>query len=174
MADFDYSMAGVDSLVAKLSAVNDDVKTKGGRFALRKAANLIAQKGKENALRLDDPETAESIEKNIVVRFNGRRFKVNGDIAFRVGVLGGAAQYANTRYNRRKGKAGKLYATGGDKGNPGGDTWYWRFLEFGTSKIAAKPFMRPALENNIQGATDLFVSEYSKSITRAIARAGKV
>lgn len=26
------------------------------------------------------------------------------------------------------------------------DAWYWRFLEFGTSKMVARPFMRPAFQ----------------------------
>ena len=26
------------------------------------------------------------------------------------------------------------------------DAWYWRFVEFGTSKMAARPFLRPAFE----------------------------
>lgn len=173
MDDVTFNISGLDALNAKLASVKDDVKVKGGRFALRKAATLIAQRARENALRLDDPETAESIARNIVVRFNGRRFKVNGDIAFRVGILGGAKQYVDSRQNRRKGRVGGSYYMG-DKSNPGGDTWYWRFLEFGTSKIAAKPFMRPALENNMAAAADMFVSEYSKAITRAIARAGNL
>jgi len=26
------------------------------------------------------------------------------------------------------------------------DAYYWRFVEFGTAKMAARPFMRPAFE----------------------------
>lgn len=32
------------------------------------------------------------------------------------------------------------------KKNAEGDAFYWRFVEFGTSKVAAQPFMRPAFE----------------------------
>lgn len=42
----------------------------------------------------------------------------------------------------RLGKARNV--TGGD--NPY-DPFYWRFVEFGTSKMAARPFMRPAFES---------------------------
>lgn len=169
----EFEIQGLDALLAKLDGIKQDAKLKGGRFALRKAANLVAAKAKEGAARLNDPQTSEEIVKNVAVRWNGQRFKNTGDLAFRVGILGGARQYSNTKDNVRKGRAGQTYLTGGDKSNPGGDTFYWRFLEFGTEKAAAKPFMRPALENNIQAATNEFVTEYGKSIDRAIKKAAK-
>ena len=87
------SLIGLDELLGKLESVTSDVKLKGGRFALRKAANLIAIKAKENAKRLDDPTSSEEIAENIAVRWSGKRFKTTGDLAFRVGVMGGARQY---------------------------------------------------------------------------------
>ena len=41
---------------------------------------------------------------------------------------------------------GKKYRKQGKKGNLSQDAWYWRFIEFGTRKMAAMPFLRPALE----------------------------
>jgi len=35
-------------------------------------------------------------------------------------------------------------------------SFFWRFLEFGTSKMAAKPFMRPSFEAAKQRAVDRF------------------
>lgn len=32
--------------------------------------------------------------------------------------------------------------------------WYWKFVEFGTSKMSAQPFMRPAFEAKKQEALD--------------------
>ena len=32
------------------------------------------------------------------------------------------------------------------------DPFYWRFVEFGTSKMPAKPFMRPAFEQSKEKA----------------------
>ena len=171
MADVTFKLEGLEPLLAKFAAITADVKYKGGRFALRKAAMLIAQKAKENAARVNDPETAESIEKNIAVRWNGRLFKRKGDLGFRVGVMGGARQYAGTRENKITGRAGKDYFVGGDKTNPGGDTFYWRFIEFGTQKIGARPIMRPALADNVTTVTTEFVTHFSKALERAIARA---
>lgn len=34
------------------------------------------------------------------------------------------------------------------------DSFYWKFLEFGTSKMAAQPFMRPAFEAKKEAAVE--------------------
>lgn len=41
---------------------------------------------------------------------------------------------------------GKKYQKQGKKGNLSQDAYYWRFVEFGTENMAAKPFLRPAFE----------------------------
>ena len=159
MADsVEFSITGLDSLLGKLEAITYDVKRKGGRSALRKAAQAIRDAAKKNAARLDDPQTAADISKNIVERWNGRMFKRTGDLGFRVGVLGGAG-------GSRKGS--EL------SGLPGGDTRHFRYLEFGTEDTRAQPFMRPALDQNIGLATDVFVREYERAVDRAIKRAAK-
>jgi HK97 gp10 family phage protein len=156
MADsVEFALTGIDSLVAKLEAVTYDMKRKGGRSALRKAAQVIADKAKEGAEKIDDPETGRSIAANIALRWNGRLFKANGDLGFRVGVLHGA-----------------VLKNGGDKAE-NAPTPHWRLFEFGTVNMAAQPFMRKALADNISEATNTFITEYEKAIDRAIKRAAK-
>lgn len=156
MADgVEFSIAGLDSLLGKLEAATYDVKRKGGRAALRKAAQVVAQKAKEGAERIDDKETGRSIADNIALRWNGKLFKQTGDLGFRIGVLHGA-----------------VLKDGGDL-SPNSPTPHWRLIEFGTEKMPAAPFMRPALANNISEVTNTFVTEYEKSIDRAIRRAAK-
>jgi HK97 gp10 family phage protein len=116
---------------------------------------VVANKAKEGAERLDDPETGRSIAANIALRWNGRLFKVSGDLGFRVGVLHGA-----------------VLKNGGDL-SANSPTPHWRLLEFGTAKMAAQPFMRKALADNISEATNTFITEYEKAIDRAIKRAAK-
>lgn len=174
MADgVEVSLNGLDSLLGKMEAVSDVTRNKAGRFALRKAANLIRDRARSNAARIDDPLTKEAIYKNIVASFGSREFRRTGDLTFRVGVMGGARQYANTKANVRKGRVGRTYKTAGDKGNPGGDTWYWRMLEFGTEHAAARPIIRPAM-NGIDGPViNVFAEEMEKAIDRAIRQAMK-
>lgn len=168
-----FSINGIEELLAKIKSVKEDVRYKSGRFALRKAANLVRDAARANARLIDDPLTPFEIPRNIAVRWSGKSFKQSGDLKFRVGILGGARKYANTKSNVRKGRAGEQYQTGGSIiGNqPGGDTYYWRFLEFGTSKMPARPFFQRALSENVNQATDEFVKQYGRGIDRAIKRA---
>ena len=161
-----FELRGVDELNIKLKGLTNDLKYKGGRFALRKAANIVRDSAIAGAERVDDQATPESIAKNIVVRFSPRRFKNTGDLAFRVGVLGGARQtsqkYQDLGIYKGKGKE-----------NPGGDTFYWRFLEFGTEHSSAKPFIRKALSENVSKATDEFIRQYDKTIDRYLSKIAK-
>lgn len=163
-ADVSFKITGLDSLLGKLENLKYETKKKGGRSALRKAAQLVRDAAKQNAQALDDPNSPERISENIVERWNGRLNKRTGDLGFRIGVLGGARDYS---------AYGEIKTGKNSKANPGGDTFYWRFLEFGTQSIPARPFMRPALATNIQAATDKFVTEYEKVIDRAIKRSIK-
>lgn len=156
MAETSVRMTGVDELSKKLEGLKYDMKKKGGRFALRKAAQVIRNAARQNALAVDDTATGRSIAKNIVEKWNGRLNKESGDLGFRIGVTGGA-------------KVPKLNT---DEG-AGGPTPHWRLLEFGTEKMAARPFFARALPENAQRATDTFITEYGKSIDRALKRSGK-
>lgn len=151
--EFDVKIEGLDEIKQKLKGISNDMQYKGGRFALRKAANLIRDDIKQNAQRIDNPDTANDISKNIAVRWSSKSFKQNGDLTFRIGVLGGAK------------KGGKIHA--------GGDTFYWRFLEFGTEFIKAQPFIRPAAETASRKVVNEFVNQYNKALDRAIKRANK-
>lgn len=156
MADgVEFSITGLDSLLGKLESVTYDVRRKGGRAALRKAAQVVVQKAKDGAERIDDKETGRSIADNIALRWNGKLFKQTGGLGFRIGVLHGA-----------------VLKDGGDL-NPNSPTPHWRLIEFGTESMAAVPFMRPALANSISEVTATFVTEYEKAIDRAIRRAAK-
>ena len=44
----------------------------------------------------------------------------------------------------------------------------WHFIEFGTAKMRANPFLRPALDNNAAAVLALLNVELSKGIERAV------
>ncbi len=202
MMENQFSPLALRELGHRFDALTHDVREKGVRFAGRKGAKLIADAARQNARHLDDPQTAESIADNIVVRFSPGTFKRTGDVMFRVGVLGGARNYAKTRENVRKGRVGKAYKTDGDKSNKGGDTWYWRLVEFGRGPVSAKrskfgkkkpladavrgvffgdhvkeapphPFMRPALQENIEPTIGEFASQLNRWLDRWFSRMPK-
>ncbi len=154
--DFEVKFTGLDAVLAKMESVTYDLKKKGGRFALRKAAQVVRDAAKQNAQRVDDSATGRSIAANITEKWNGRLNKTTGDLGFRVGVGGGA----------------KLPKKNKDEG-AGGPTPHWRLLEFGTEKMAARPFFARALSDNAQKATDVFIDQYGRALDRAIKRASK-
>jgi len=88
------------------------------------------------------------------VTFDNRYFRKTGQFRFKIGVAGGAKSQLDNDENK------------------GGDTYYWRYLEFGTSKMAARPFMRPALESSKDAVMDEFFNEMTKVIDRALKDAG--
>ena len=157
-----------------MRALPVDVRMKGARFAGRKAANLIRDAAVENAQRIDDPDTREQISKNVSVRFANREFRRTGDVMFLVGILGGARQYSNTKENVRKRRVGQTYKTNGSSANPGGDTWYWRFVELGTQHAPAQPFLRPALAQKTDAATTEFTSQLNGWLDRYFRKQGIV
>lgn len=154
MAEGEFSLIGIDALLKNMEAVSDVVNGKKARLALRKAANIVADAAKANAEKLDDPGTGRKISENIGVRWNGRRFKQRAEFAFRIGVLKGAVLPKNNHG-----------AVGAGTATP-----HWRLIEFGTKVSIAKPFLRPALANNVGIVTDTFINEFNKALVSAIKR----
>lgn len=159
----EFQITGLDEVLRKMKKLPLELRKKAARVAGRKGANVIARAVKANAKALDRPETPNNISANVKVQFASRVFRQTGDIQFRVGIAGGAKQYADNRLNRRQGRVGKAY-------NTGGSTFYWRFLEFGTQHAPARPFMRPAMEASINPATEAVVTEMGKQIDKLVAK----
>lgn len=59
---------------------------------------------------------------------------------------------------------GKKYRKQGKKGNLSQDAWYWRFVEFGTRKMPARPFLRPALQAKRREAVQAMKDRLSERI----------
>ena len=159
MADkaFSVTMIGIDELSKKLEGLSYDMQKKGGRFALRKAAQVIRDQARSNARQVDDSDTGRSIAQNITEKWGSRFNKQTGDLMFRVGVNQGAVLA----------KKGETV----DKSS-GAKTPHWRLLEFGTEKMAPRPFMIPAMQQAAQAATDKFISTMGPAIDRALKRSG--
>jgi HK97 gp10 family phage protein len=146
---------GMQELSDRIKTVSDDLRYKGGRFALRKAATLVQKAAKQNAQQLDDVETGRSIAKNIAIRWDGRRFKATGNLAFRLGVLHGAVLA----------KPGQPVPK-----EAGAPTPHWRLVELGTEKMPARSFLRRAAAENVEAFMGEFVQQYGKALDRAIKK----
>lgn len=51
-----------------------------------------------------------------------------------------------------------------------GKPYYWRFLEFGTSKLTARPFLRPAFKAKWQEAARVIAEAFRHGVDRAARR----
>lgn len=99
-------------------------------------------------------------------RYRSRSQSTKGKETYLVGVRKGKGIYGNTRLNRRMGRVGKKYTTQGE-------AYYWRFIEFGTSKMPAHPFLRPAFESQKERAVQIIKERLGKAIeaqTRKLVR----
>lgn len=47
------------------------------------------------------------------------------------------------------------------------DAFYGKFVEFGTVKMAPRPFLRPAIDNNVQAAIDAMKERIVKRLEKA-------
>lgn len=164
MYDAQWDLKQSAALVQQLEALPIALRGKAGRSAAGKAMRIVTDAAKANAGRIDDPATARQISRNIAQRFSSKFARQTGDIMIRVGVLGGARDYS---------AYGELGTGRSASENPGGDTFYWRFLEFGTEHSRAQEFMQPALRENAAAVQQKFTDELSAAISRLVKKGGQ-
>lgn len=119
---------GLDAVLRKLKDLPIKVRRSAVRKAAGKGAAVIRKKAKQNALLIDDPETARRIADNIVQRVRSQYFRRTGDTMISIGVLT---------------KRGKIPKGNYDEGRRG-NTPHWHLVELGTERSRALPFLRPA------------------------------
>lgn len=143
---------GIDELNRKLKLLTSSKTAKRiARKAARQAMNIVRDAARVNAKTIDDPETVEKIWKNIAV--SGGKTRNQNEIVMRVGVRGGAS-FSNKNPPKVS----------------GGDTRHWRWIEYGSAHNVAVPFMRPALNNNIQEVTNKFSSVFEAELDKELAK----
>lgn len=144
---------GLAELERKLAQLPQKIGVNATRRALRKGANVIRDQARANAKAIDDPQTREAITKNIATASGGRRReKAAGGIMMRVGVMGGARH------------------TDAQSSAPGGNTTHWRWVEFGTSQVRARPFMRNAMNAKAGAAFDALAAAMDTEFEKELAK----
>ena len=66
-------------------------------------------------------------------------------------------------------RQGKRYRKQGKRGDKSQDAYYWRWVEFGTSKMAARPFLRPAFEVKKEAAVESMKQYMADRIAKEVA-----
>jgi len=143
-----FRLQGTDLAIRRLKQFGPQLQKKGLGRSLRKGAVIVKNAAVQNAKRIDDESTAAKIWRSILIKTDTRLGRRNGGLAFKVGVRGGA----------RKTKTGS--ASMGQ--TP--DLFYWRFVEFGTSRTTARPFLRPALADNVERVTAAVAVELNRAV----------
>ena len=159
-----FVIEGLEDALRKMDEMTKNVAKKHVKKALRAAAKPVLQSAKDNAKKIDDPKTSEDISKNIVVRAGKTGDK--NSIKLRVGVKDGGQFWRKNKKVQRKGKP--------RQDNPNytflaNDTRHFGLVELGTAKTKAQPFLRPALEDNVQTATEAFADQIKKDILTDIS-----
>lgn len=148
----EVKIEGLESVQEKLKRLgNPRLIKNAARRSMRKAMAIVRDAARANAKALDDPETAEKIWKNIAIAAGKTRNP--NEVVMRVGVRGGAS-----------------FSNPNPPNTSGGDTRHWRWLEFGSVHNPPTPFMRPALQNNIQAVTNSFAENFNKEIDKELAK----
>ncbi|MEC5213315.1 HK97 gp10 family phage protein [Polaromonas sp. CG_9.5] len=159
MSEF-MQLTGFKELAAALRELPERVARNGLRAAVNAGAGVIKKEAIAKA-----PEDTGALKANF---YQKQIREQSGPMqqTFYVGVRKGVAKYANNKANKQSGKAGKTY-------KDDGTTFYWRFMEFGTSKMAPRPFLRPAFEtkkedavNGIGAKLDERIQKYARELAK--------
>jgi HK97 gp10 family phage protein len=157
-----FTIHGAEQIKERLRGLEPKLLRREARRAVRAGATVWRDAAAVYAREFDDPKTPNSIARSIAIRESGRGGRAEGGIHFRVGVLGGAKKkFVGPLEPRglRKRKRRPRDRT---------ETYYWRFLEFGTRKMRAQPFLRPAYNQNIETATEAVAVVLSGGIDRVV------
>ncbi|MGY2429616.1 HK97-gp10 family putative phage morphogenesis protein [Pseudomonas tolaasii] len=135
MADtISYKLKGADNLSRIFKTLPQELQRQVVLPAAKDAMDIVLKDAISRAQNLDDPATFPDISKNIALIEDKKFFEETGNTKVSVGV------------RKRK------------RGVGGGNTYYWWYLELGTSHIRARPFMRNALGQNQQAVFQEFIS----------------
>lgn len=146
---------GLRELDRKLANLPKKVATKLGWRATAKGAELIRDEAIRNAV-FRQGYSEGTVRKNII-QFKPKKRTRGIEAEMDVGVrIRGSKKKRRAARRLRRGPGGQIRAA-----YPG---YYWFMLEFGTRKMAAQPFLRPAFEAQKHAANRVMVDTLRKSI----------
>lgn len=154
MADgITVELRGIDELKRAMAQVPDKLKRKGLTKGLRLAGNIVRDAARRVAPLLQEPTPYRkrgTVRRAIVVR-TSKLARQAGEIGVFVGVR--PLRGARTK---------KLGAAGARNPN---DPFYWKFLEFGTRKMARRPMLAVGA-TRLQQAADVVIREATSAINQ--------
>lgn len=143
--DFSALALLADDLKALSKAENRKVLTR----ATRAGANVVTKEARKRA-----PKRTGKLKRNIVTLSVRSKGANTGDSGVHI-----------RGRNPRTGNSDKTM-----KASDPNNAYYWRFLEHGTSKMAARPFIRPAFEARIQQIESAVIDVAYKAIDEVLKK----
>ena len=163
----DVDIIGMRELEDALRRLSIDVKGNPLRKAVRKMTVPFFKAAVVNAKRIDDKTTRTNIADAMGIRLipisERDKYTAAGDSfeAYEVGP-------------RKKGKGLKKNKEGPQPKGAYLSAWYAHFVEYGTDKQKAQPFMRPALETTLSACIDAFEDDLGATIKRQVKQLNKI
>lgn len=128
---------GLKELADKLHAMGPDLARNALKGAVGSAARLVA-----NEAGVTNPDDTGRTDRAIYTKMVKAETS-DSQATYIVGVRSGRREQKKDR-----------------------NAWYWRLVEFGTSKMPARPFMRPAFESKKAEALELIGKRIAARIRR--------
>lgn len=127
-----FDISGLKELQAAMNSLKGDLAGKIARQATAAAAGVVRKAAKANA-----PKDTGNLKAAIVMK---RNRSTNLTEEYNVAI--------------RAGKKSDVKNAKQGNGRLGKDAYYGRFVELGTVKMSPRPFLSPALSDNIEPATE--------------------
>jgi len=174
----DIQMTGLKEFEANLKILRDQFQVRTGGLinrSLMAGARIIRDEAKRLAPLLKTDEKIASVGKRGTASFRkarrGTKWRTRG--AIRNAIVAAYGQNRELSVVVRVRTRGYIFERNRFWGNfkkfsnPAifDNPNYWWLLEFGTSKMAARPFMRPAFESKKLQALDAFTLEMRRQLT---------
>ena len=137
-----FTITGGRELAARLNELGEDIRKKVIRSAVTAAAQVVKKRAKEIAKTKGIEDTGALI-RNIAGKVEKQR----------------SPDYVQINIGVRHGKPKK-----GAKNQD--DPWYWWQHEFGNSKKAARPFIRPAFEESKERALEVMTEHVRQRLAK--------
>ncbi|MCG3461067.1 HK97 gp10 family phage protein [Xenorhabdus bovienii] len=146
VTDLDFS--GLQEIARDLELLSKAENTQVLRQATYAGATVLRDEARQKA-----PKRTGKLARNIVASNQKIR---KGEAAAGVYVRGANANGTNSDKSM--------------KANDPRNAYYWRFLENGTSKMAAQPFIRPAFDNKSDAAAEFAMKRLNQAIDEVLSK----
>jgi HK97 gp10 family phage protein len=154
-------VTGLEGVVRNLRALPKSISGKGGgplRFGMLKAAQFMRDKVKANAVFTRGFSTGNLRNQIISIRDRNPREKNNATERY----------FVTVRRSKSKTPGGRGSNFGSARG-----AFYAHFLEFGTKKQDAQPFMRTAFESNKAESINVLVVAIKRRLATELKKLAK-